>query len=368
MKKIGIITFHKAHNYGAVLQAFALKTFLEIKGFSVSFIDYDPPFLAKNKLFTFTLKRGIFFSLKLLLLDIFLLLSKLQKRDKFNRFIATYLNSELRVTNEKGFEVTADYLAIIIGSDQVWNVRLANGVNPVYFGMFKRASQGTKLISFAASFADYKISETEKDMIQNALRAFDAISVRENEGKDFLYSCFSIPSKLVMDPVFLLSKQAWLAALPQPKSSDLGKYVLVYSIGHEHSCNKLADKICSRLGVKKICLNAYLDKGVFRNKFQKASPVDFVHLFANAEFVVTSSYHGTAFSLIFNRNFYSIAHNNEKDSRQLTLLGRLGLSDRFIPYNTNFDELEITKVSKEYNLHDSVKESEVFLLNNIGNA
>lgn len=365
MKKVAIITFHKAHNYGAVLQAFALKHFLKSRSFNVDFIDSAPSFLAKNKLFNPVMGKGFIVFTKSLFLSLLLFYPSLIRRRRFNKFISLFLNSELPVSNTEEFGISLDYKAVVIGSDQVWNVRLSKGFYPIYFGVFKRNKDTTKLISYAASFANFNITAIEKKLIGSALLEFDAISVREYQGRDYIKDSYGIESRVVLDPVFLLSKNDWLKALPKPKNLPKFKYLLVYSIGHEFECNKLADIVSDTYNLQKLSLNAYLDKRVFSNKYQLASPIDFVHLFANADFIVTSSFHGTAFSLIFNRDFYSIAHNNEKDSRQITLLTKLNLLNRLIPYDHNFDAIEINKIKMTHELTKFIFDSKEFLLKSV---
>jgi hypothetical protein len=363
MKKIGIITFHKAHNYGAVLQAFALKSYLSQKGFDVTFIDYDPIFLAKNKIFNMSFNNGLVFFARLFVSDIILLKSRYRRKKGFDNFINRFLKSEIKVNSDVSFKVPKDIETVIIGSDQVWNVRLANGVNQIYFGNFEFENKLSNLISYAASFSDFKISNDEKNEIKQYLKNFNALSVREIEGQLFLDKELGYSSTLVMDPVFLLNADEWIDSLKLNEIKE--PYVLVYSIGHEIETNKLADKVCEQLNLNKICLTAYLDRHVFNNTYQTATPSEFVQLFAHAKFVITSSFHGTAFSLIFKKSFYSIGHNNDKDSRQLTLLKMFELESRLVPYNTDFDSFQISQNDVSCDLDQVIALSKDFLKTSI---
>jgi hypothetical protein len=139
----------------------------------------------------------------------------------------------------------------------------------------------------------------------------------------------------VLDPVFLLDRSKWNIIGIKPQTPK--KYILAYSVALRDDVVRTAKILAKQLNASVIELTSGVDKNVIINRYQTATPEEFVGLFENAEFVVTSSFHGTAFSIIYNKSFYSIAHDSDKDTRQKSILGKLGLLNRFISRNTTPD-------------------------------
>ncbi len=339
--KIGLLTFHSAHNYGAVLQAYATYEKLKELNYNIQVINYCPPYLIKQKLFPIDSKNTMLVNTKILIEGLFIFPWKLKRIKNFQKFNSDKLNVSLNNLLRKPFTENYDYDVFIMGSDQVWNGKLTKGFDPVYLGDFT-TKPNSKKISYAASMSNYDLSNKQIEEFSKLLQNFAAISVREQELKDYIeLNCGKIAS-VVLDPTLLLSAKKWSLLAKEPKIKE--KYVLVYSIDLREHAMRIARRIADEIGAVVIELSMSVDKGVLNNKYQTASPEEYVGLFQHAEFIVTSSFHGTAFSIIFNKPFYSIAHGTDKDSRQKTVLNNLGVLDRFIAKDSspNFKKLDYT--------------------------
>ena len=321
--KIGILTFHAAHNYGAVLQCYALQTYLCSKGHDVSIIDYRQNYLLQcyrwfkfksivKSLFHF----GLFRSIKQIEV-------KKLRYDAFQRFIQKYERLAPTTTIQK-----TPYDYIIIGSDQVWSTRLTNGYDKYYWGYFEKP-MNTKVISYAASL-ELLWPESDDRKVAALLNAFEKISTREEIVAKKIRSL--LPNKkveTVVDPTLLLDKVMWSKISEEPKVNV--RYVLYYQVRQSQIGKELAEKIAKLKGIKVIVLSASTD--LYNSpECYGASPGLFIGLIKNADFIVSSSFHGTVFSIIFEKPFVSI-NNMTKDSRVKQLLGNLNLSKRLLDDN-----------------------------------
>mgnify|MGYP006191582277 CR=1 FL=1 len=175
------------------------------------------------------------------------------------------------------------------------------------------------------------------------------ILLQSKDLQEFLSKNYNKNSTIVVDPTFLLTANKWSAMAEKPKANK--KYVLVYSVDLRNDALRIAQNIAKEIQAEVIELSMNVDKNGLKNKYQTASPEAYVGLFENAAFVVTSSFHGTAFSVIFNKPFYSIAHGSDKDSWQKTILNNLGVLDRFIAKDSNpsFKTLDYTIPNQKLN-------------------
>lgn len=360
--KIGLLTFHSAHNYGAVLQAYATQEKVKELGYDIEVINYCPDYLIKQKLFAISTNVSFLITIKSVIESFVTFPWRIKRKINFEKFINQKLNiSKINYKNKK-FTENLHFDTFIMGSDQVWNCKLTKGFDPIYLGNFK-TKQAAKKISYAASMSHYGLTETEKEEFSKLLFNFNAISVREKELENFIKDEFQIESTTVLDPTFILSKDKWMLISVKPKVKS--KYVLVYSIDLRDEAMKIASKLAQKRGLEIIELTMGVDKNIFINKFQTTSPEEYLGLFENADFVVTSSFHGTAFSLIFNKSFYSLSHGNDKDSRQKTILKDLGLMDRFIKANDNLNYEPIDYSIVNPKLENLRQQSIKFLTNNL---
>lgn len=319
--KIGILTFHYCFNQGAVLQAYGLYKCLS-RYADVEFIDYRLLILENRYSVIKCLKSNLFVGQgvknKVKSIASSLIFS-ISRRIYFNKFISKYLKCS-------GKSLTEVYDHIFIGSDQVWNGSITGGYNNYYWGNFPHV-QKQHIHSYAAScIASQDL--VDKEEVLKRLSVFDNISVREQEVHDLLEN-YKISNTLVLDPVFLLSKEEWL----QLTYSISEKYVYEYNILGVKASKIILGKIKQKLGV--VCEKNM----IYNNKKVCFSPTHFLSVIRNAEYVVTSSFHGLAFSIIFERPFVVVKSNTSKDNRLLSLLALIGCEERAISDVSELDNL-----------------------------
>ncbi len=361
--KIGILTFHSAHNYGAVLQVYALQEIIKNFEKNIEIINYQPDYLIKVHLFPKIKNKPITIKIKLLLESVVCYKGRKKRRKGFENFI----NSKLQLSKKEynhSFTSNNSYDAYVMGSDQIWNLELTKGFDDVYWGNFKTKKEALKL-AYAPSMSNFNLTESQKEVMLNNLKKFTTLSVREEETKHFINQNFGIETVTVLDPTFLLDKKFWGSISKKPKVNK--KFILVYTITLRENVMKIARSLAKKMDAEIIELSMGVDKNVISNNYQTATPEEFLGLFENAEFILTSSFHGTAFSIIFNKPFYSIAHGNDKDSRQKTILKKLGLINRFIASDEmpDFSLIDYEKTNNE--LENLRKDSVNYLKNSLLN-
>jgi len=322
--KIGIFTFHSAHNYGAVLQAYALKEVLRSMRHIVDIIDYDPKCLTKTRCLMFEgnggseIIKGIFRSL-------FLSPVSVRRKRAFDKFIAHRLSP---VSLDMAYR-NSNYDAFVFGSDQIWNNRLLGDFDSVYFGDFA-AARGVRLISYAASLGRATASDVELRYFKEKLKLFSGISVREKSLQEILKPCSSFPVEVVLDPTLLADPSLFNPILKKPVFMRR-PYILIYHVTHvSKEMRKMAESVAEQLGATVIELSSVLTAKLMPLKNQGASPEEFIGFIKNAACVFTTSFHGTAFSIILERPFYTVIRGGDHDERSRSLLTLLGLETRLV--------------------------------------
>lgn len=326
--RIGILTFHCAHNYGAVLQCYALQETLKGMGHDVEVIDYRPRYLLDSYK-RFNIKRykskNPFKMAKKTVREILMAKTRIKKYSAFQRFIQTKLNLSARI---QGCYIPPVYDVYIMGSDQIWNPKITKGFDPLYFGHFQFAKGDKKYIAYAASMEACTLTSEAIDFYRNALCNFDSVSVREKQLASLLQPLSNKTIETVLDPTLLVKSEVWnkLAKLP----SYNGKYVLVYQVVESENTLKVANSIAQEIGAVVIEITSFIFASFKRNKLQCESPEEFLGWIKQASFVVTTSFHGTVFSIIFNRPFYCIELQKNGNTRCSSLLCNIGLKERMI--------------------------------------
>lgn len=335
MKRIGILTLHRANNYGAVLQNYALLKALdniEESVYSVETIDYiipemDSQYAPKR----FLISKKWFFALKY---NYYIWLNRnneLEQYNKYSDFRKDYLKISSDSFNESSIS-NSNYDIYIVGSDQIWN---RNIVGSEHESTFCLKFTNKKKASYAASSGSIDSAFDLKNV-----KDFDYITVREQDLCAYLNSN-GMRAKVVCDPTLLLSRDEW-QNLISDVSIDHSNYVYLYYVdsGMDEAA-KIAKDVASNLGDK-----VYYSQRVGRksknygiNKFSDG-PLDFLREIANADFVVVSSFHGTVFSILFEKEFVALLHK-ETGSRVRSLLQKLGLEDRIVD---NYDDFKAKKI------------------------
>ena len=366
--RIKTITCHDVYNSGASLQAYALMRYLEELGNEVEIIDYKPDYLNNHY------KLGVIANPKyeknLMLKMIYLTLKfpgrvlALRKKIKYDHFRDNYLkvtkkryisNSELK-SNPPEADI------FICGSDQIWNSKFNNGKDPAFYLDF--APQGKIRASYAASFATDRIEEAVGDITKERINKLDYIGVREISALNILEDLGIDNGIQVMDPVFLLSKETWLNMAYEVDKKQ--KYIFVYDFDGNELIKEIALKVAKKKSLKiyTVFKSDYSDKVI-----KGMGPIDFISYIKNAEFVISNSFHGTAFSIIFEKQFVVVNRKEAINTRMRDLLTILKIENRLINENYNFDlinkNIDYTVVNRAIEL--KVKSSKEYLENIILN-
>lgn len=328
--KIGILTFHFACNYGALLQCYALQKQLAACGHQVVVVDYRPKAVAGGYRWfdprRFWGATPVRFWRKTTA-ELKVIGARRRRYAAFDEFVRRHLDLSAPVSGPEDMSVMArDFDLLIVGSDQVWNRRITGGTDPVYWGAFGREA-GTSLVSYAASMEDGFDMATE-EAVRKYLPGFDALSVRERSLCRRLESC--LPERkvrVVADPTLLMEPSSWDEVTGEVPVDV--PYLLFYQVRKSVQALGIAEQMAARLGLKLICLSA---KTELENSPEviSASPSCFLALFRHASFVVTTSFHGTVFSLMFRKEFLCVEVGDGKGSRQDDLLSAFGLQGRTV--------------------------------------
>lgn len=284
--KIAIITCHTPYNYGAVLQCYALVEYLKSQGHTPMVIDYQTPPIKKS--FIYKLIRNVVRCLDF---------RKCKK--EFSSFLRTYIPLTKPFSNvQQLMKETPQVDVYLAGSDQIWNPKLENGKDDAFFLRF---IDDKRKISYAASVGDNFLTVQDFDNLQKKLSSFSAVSVRESSTAR-LFCLHGIHAKSVLDPVFLLDKAHWLS-FQQKKHECKEPYVLVYSFYRQRSLYQYARKLADSIQGSVYVISTLLSDQRFDHDrfFWVPKPEEFVSLFANAHSVVTNSYHGLVFALMFEK-------------------------------------------------------------------
>ena len=344
--KIGILTFHRAHNYGAMLQAYALSRLLSAYAQDVEFIDYRNPKIEEAyRIFSCNAYRNSspIDRLKTFISRIITLSRRCIRYAKFRKFREKYLPESARYIQDDKFSSYYDIL--VFGSDQIWTTRFLKDFDPVFWGDID--VQCGKKIAYAPSMEMSSLSKEQQAFCKEHLNNFEFISVREDSMKELLSPLTKKDIEVVIDPVFLWDKKEYerLASYSKLKLPD--HYILVYSIGSATvELNSVVNKIVRELKLPVYYLSSEVSMSISANRLQTAGPEDFLKAFRDADFIITTTFHGTAFSVIF----YSLRKIG-LSGRAESLLHKLGLEKALI-----VTEREASAISYPTVDYDEVKE------------
>lgn len=356
--RIGILTYHNALNVGAVLQAYALQTVLTKMGYNCDIIDYRSAYLEeiyKNKKFS-QIK-----SIKDFIKWIFNARREKSKRLKFEEFNNQYQNlSEMVYTKNNIKDSNERYDTFIVGSDQVWNMNL-NGNDTTYLLDF--VNENKRKVSYAASFGYKEVPQKYRKITQKGILRLNSISVRETAGKIIVEELTNRHSEVVLDPTLLLDKEDWDSM--DYKRLHHRDYILVYIIAATPSILEFAKELGKKHNCDVVCIhNSQLPKLGVKN-VRDCSPLEFLSYIKHAKYVVSSSFHGICFSIIFKKEFFFELDEkpNNNNSRIETLIGILDLWKRQIIKGKCFDreQIDYEKVFEKLNFEK--KKSYAFLIN-----
>lgn len=331
---IGIVTIHFGINYGSVLQAFALASYIaKCYGSKVTLINYIPERYSIKRRYFKTEKR-----INIVLKTFYLILvapTQIIYQHIFRSFLRKYTPIGSKISNfEKLRKKYCQYDALIVGSDQVWNSDYNEKVDEIYYLSF--SSNNQIKASYAASFGKESFSIDELANMKELLRNFNFISVREL-GMIKILSDLGIENpQLVLDPIFLLTKYDWANLISNRSIKE--KYLFMYILDGAETTNSIVEygiSIAKRKGLKTVLISfghfwSY-DRRV-DYYLKRKSPFEFVELLYNSEFVVTNSFHGVAFSINFEKQFISFKRKIF-NSRLESLINLLDLNDQLVSIN-----------------------------------
>lgn len=332
--RIGILTFQWADNYGAVLQAYALKTYLEKNGEEVDIINYSP-YSLESRCYIFPSfkqiiekinKKGVFYTWKNFIFANLKNLKKgLNKKKKFNDFRTVYLGINNKKIRKMSNKIQFKYDIFIAGSDQIWNPKLIKDDTTYYLDFI---NDKYKKVSYAASIGTFDI-ENYKPVISKYLQCFNNISIREDSFKIVVEELSKKKVSVVLDPVFLIDKDNW-GSLVKENIKFNQKFIFMYLFNKDDEAIELTNKLSKKFNLPVI----HYYYGNLRKKleidgkcFYYDGPLDFLWYIQHAEYIITNSFHCVAFSLIFEKEFYTYPIY-DGSSRIIDMLYKLNLNNR----------------------------------------
>lgn len=357
MEKVGILTMHAVWNYGSYLQTLATYKFIENAGYYPVVIDYRYPtkYHLENS-FNFIKTTTVEDTIKKTILN--KITSKIacwivnpDKGKKHKCFISFY-NDNLRLTKSyysmnELFSNPPHYDIYVVGSDQVWNPNFIHHDKSFFLSWVPK---GKKKISYASSIAVKEFPIEFLNDFRNELSSFRTISVRENPR--FLCQLLKRDVKQVLDPTFLLNKKEWM----KYSNTDpliKGDYILCYILGYSYNPYPYIYKVISRVKKKLRCKVVVIDGNpsqIYKGYkiFPNGGPVEFLNLFYNAKFVITTSFHGTAFAINFNKDFIAVVNDiSSNDNRIISIAEKMGIVDEcIVKKNTPIDRIKIPSLDK----------------------
>lgn len=337
-KKVGILTqYYKSHNYGGLLQAYALVKVIESIGFSAEQICYDSKGENNQHFFSEqvcrTRRKSTIRKVKDGMHSVLdaTVRGKINKRNyKLEKFGELIPHSAEVFTHKSLYQVQGEYFAYVVGSDQVWNPKF---YFPAYFCDFVNEKE-TKCISYAASVSQNRLTEKEKDVYRTNLKKFSAISLRENN-LEIIQELTDTDVQWVLDPTLLLEKEKWDSICAPRCCTE--PYVFCYFLGRDVIEREKATAFAKAQGLKLVNIphlsGSYelLDRGFGDIHIVSASVEDFISLIKHAEYIITDSFHATVFSHIYHKNFFVFqrAEASGMSTRIYSLLELCGTTKRF---------------------------------------
>lgn len=360
--KIKTITCHDVYNSGASLQAYALMKYLQNNGHEVEIIDYKPDYLSNH--YKLSAVSNPNYEKNLILKYIYLALKlpqrilALRMKKKYNEFNHKYLNiTQIRYSSNEELKSNPPEADVYIcGSDQIWNSKFKNGKDPAFYLDF--APKGKVRASYAASFATEDIDNGLKEITKERIEKIDFIGVREISALNILEDLGIDKGIQVMDPVFLLDKKEWSNMTYEIDKKE--KYIFVYDFDGNELIKEISMKIAKEHNLKMYTPYKcdYCDK-VMKNM----GPIDFISYINSAEFVISNSFHGTAFSIILEKQFIVVNRKEAINTRMRDLLNILNINDRLVCKKYDFNNVIKQVNYNEVNGHlkEKIKSSKSYL-------
>lgn len=336
MKKVGIISRHAISNYGSFFQAYALERTVREMGYdsytinyirnkekSVNLVKIDIANSKWNKNF---ITRLIFYAINIP--NRYIQYNRFSKFRKKELNLTKEINDSTSINKDLGFDIYCT------GSDQVWNETIENKLDYAYF--FDNVDKNEKIISYAASFGKSVFDKKKLDVVKNKLKKYNYISVREDAGVDILKS-MGYDANQVLDPTLLLNGEIWRSVIGNSYKSCNKKYILIYQVHKNNELVDYAKELAKKNNFDVINISvSFLNKKKDVKLEWLPSYKKVLWLFDNAQCIVTDSFHATAFSINFNKNFVTFLPK-ESTSRNKSVLKLFGLEERCITDKNDFE-------------------------------
>lgn len=318
--KVGVLTFHNYDNYGAILQSYALQKRLLQIGADPEIIDYNCDYISNPFRLVNLKEKGLFNYIYGAIGHI----CYIPRRRGCNLFRRRMRYSS-PVDRAHLAEVADKYDIYLVGSDQIWDYKLTN-FDKTYFLDF--VADGKKKVSYAASIGEHVPPKGYREEYSRLLKGFDRILIRESYGAKIVEELTGERPECACDPTLLLTAREWAKISVQPKEKE--KYILVYQLGINRELVAFARRLQKETGCRVVYVPFPLG-GYLKCSMKIAlDPCRWIGLFQNAEYVVSDSFHGAVFALLFNRRFFVMTNGHHRNRRIEELLDRVGLSGRTI--------------------------------------
>lgn len=350
MSKVGLMTCYM-DNFGACLQAYALQTVITDLGYNCEIIKYTPIKSLKEYGIFISLARWVRRRVKAIKNTAYKYGN--YRHSEFKKFRKKYLKfSKENYLHERYlYETAPQYDIYVAGSDQIWNPNLYGGrINKAYFLDF--VQDNAKRVAYAPSIGTSEISADSSKEMTKLLAKFDAVSVREIDGKRIIDKIFDRGCSVVLDPTLLIDAERWKSMIGERIISE--NYIFVYLFGNRDYERTFIGYANKSLNLKIVTI-PFHDKEYNSNftKIKKAGPIEFLNLIRYASLVITDSFHATAFSLNLNVPFYTLLRNDESDknnmnSRMISILSLVDKQDRLVAGVDSFPENIVLNPNFEY--------------------
>lgn len=352
--KIALITIHHANSYGGMLQALASQTVLSKYG-EVSIIDYKSNHLAKTMmLIRFgTEPRDLLRMGK----DLFRLIPRYKILKKFTAFNRKYFHLTKECKNHHDLEaLTSEFDVFVCGSDQIWNPKVIGELDSAYFLNFAHTK---KKIAYASSAGSYEFSSSEQHKIKEYLSTFSDLALRERNTSEYISELLdNKPVTTVIDPTLMLNKTQWHELVQWEQEPSPEPYIFVYTLQKDDFVKNMINQIAEILKLKVIAIDQSPFLGYHCDTHYKdADPTLYLKLIAEASFVITNSFHGTAFATNFCKPFITIRPQSGIN-RVENYLTSIGLEKRLLLNDNNLSAI------LEENIDFTVVEQSLLLLRN----
>ncbi|WP_297960249.1 polysaccharide pyruvyl transferase family protein [uncultured Ruminococcus sp.] len=383
-KKLGLILAYRGVNYGMLLQAYATQKFIERQGFKTEILEYTrtsykhirftpwlPVYAADEILKRIKKKKQN----KAEILDEVHKNNISDRKKVSNKFIESSLTNRRVINGIAALEEAGkEYDGVLIGSDQIWPPDAAFG----NFTTLRFVPDSTNKISYATSLGVSSYPFYCRSSAAQFWKRINYLSVREEQGKRIIQDICNIPVEVVVDPTYLFTGDEWKEFIPE-QQIVAGDYILCYFLGATKRHKELARDFANKQGLKLVSILSTesvsdIDLSYADEIITGKGPNDFINLIRNAKYILTDSFHGVAFSVINNKQFYvfyrtKIGSKNSRNSRIDNILNMWELQDRLVRNDATVDEFSLSDINYEHvnKLVASKRDHSIsFLINALG--